>query len=166
MNAATLFATIANIVGLPAHVSEYWLSTVMGASGGAAPAPDTREGGGILLDRATLRELEVLGAGDAQFVDRLLHNYLHDSEALLAKIEMAVAQKRYDSVRELCHALKGNSLSIGAFAVCDRAQLIDRATVGELRFRGAAMVKSLRADHEKTCVAVDDYVIHRQAVSR
>jgi two-component system sensor histidine kinase RpfC len=165
VNAATLFATIASIVGLPANISDYWLNTAMNTSS-AAPVSDTRDKAGILLDDATLKDLETLGAGDPLFVDRLLRNYLHDSEELLAKIELAVTQKHFDSVREYCHALKGNSLSIGAFAVCECAERIDRASLGELRFRGAAMVKSLHADYERTCVAIDNYMIRRKAVAR
>jgi two-component system sensor histidine kinase RpfC len=166
VNASTLFSTIAKLLGMPAATAEHWLSTVMKTHAPAsAPAPETRANTAVLLDDLTLRELETLGAGDMFFVDRLLRNYLHDAEELLSRIEQAIAQKHYGSVREYCHALKGNSLSIGAFSVYERAEIMDRADLGELRFRGAAMVKSLRADYEATSAAIDDYMTRRQTAS-
>ena len=167
VNASTLFGTIAKLLGMPAVTAEHWLSTAMRTHTPAAsvPTPDTRAKTAVLLDDVTLRELETLGAGDMFFVDRLLRNYLHDAEELLSRIEQAIAQKHYGSVREHCHALKGNSLSIGAFSVYERAEAIDRADLGELRFRGAAMVKSLRADYEATNAAIDDYMTRRQTAS-
>jgi two-component system, sensor histidine kinase RpfC len=164
VDAATLFDTVAKQLDLPASTSERWLNTAMGARG-SSPIPDSRKAG-VLLDDATLSELEILGAGDALFVELLLRNYLHDSEDLLAKIEHAIENKQYDSVREYCHALKGNSLSIGAFAVCDRAETIDQANLGELRFRGASMIRSLRTDYEATSSAIADYLTLRQSASR
>lgn len=163
VDAPTLFGTIAKLLGLPATVSENWLNTAL-STPGPGPGPNSQKAG-VVLDDTTLRELENLGAIDTLFVDRLLRNYLQDSEALLAKIEHAIERKHYGSVREYCHALKGNSLSIGAFAVCSRAEAIDRANLGELRFRGASMVRSLLNDYEATCAAIDDYLIRRQAAS-
>jgi len=166
VNASTLFSTIAKLLGMPATTAEHWLSSAMKTHTPASvPAPDTRAKTAVLLDDATLRELETLGAGDMFFVDRLLRNYLHDAEELLSRIEQAIAQKHYGSVREYCHALKGNSLSIGAFSIYERAETIDRADLGELRFRGAAMVKSLRTDFEATSAAIDDYMTRRQTAS-
>ena len=166
VNASTLFSTIAKLMGMPAATAEHWLGTAMKTHAPApVPVPDTRTQTAALLDDATLRELETLGAGDLFFVDRLLRNYLHDAEELLSRIEQAIAQKHYGAVREHCHALKGNSLSIGAFSVYERAETIDRADLGELRFRGATMVKSLRVDYEATSAAIDDYMTRRQTAS-
>lgn len=165
VDASTLFGTIANLFGMPSTTAEHWLHTVMGGSGSSLPAPASAETSAA-LDAATLRELEILGAGDALFVQRLLRNYLRDSGELLDKIEHAVKQKQYGALRDHCHALKGNSLSIGARGVFGRAETIDRAGPDELRFRGTAMVGLLRTDYAAARAAIEDYLSRRQTASR
>ncbi|BBP03786.1 sensory/regulatory protein RpfC [Sulfuriferula plumbiphila] len=163
VDASTLFGTIANLLGMPSASAEHWLNTVMGGSRSSPPASaETR----AVLDAATLRELEILGAGDALFVQRLLRNYLRDSGELLDRIEHAVQQKQYGALRDHCHALKGNSLSIGARGVFGRAETIDRAGPGELRFRGSAMVGLLRTDYAAARAAIEDYLSRRQTAAR
>lgn len=165
VDASTLFGTIANLLGMPSTTAEDWLNTVMGGSGSSLPAPVSAEMSAA-LDAATLRELEILGTGDALFVQRLLRNYLRDSGELLDKIEHAVKQKQYGALRDHCHALKGNSLSIGARGVFGRAETIDRAGPDELRFRGTAMVGLLRTDYAAARAAIEDYLSRRQTASR
>ena len=165
VDASTLFGTIANLLGMPSTTAEHWLNTVMGGSGSSLPAPASAETSAA-LDAATLRELEILGAGDALFVQRLLRNYLRDSGELLDKIEHAVKQKQYGALRDHCHALKGNSLSIGARGVFSRAETIDRAGPDELRFRGTAMVGLLRTNYAAARAAIEDYLSRRQTASR
>lgn len=165
VDASTLFGTIANLLGMPSTTAEHWLNTVMGGSRSSPPAPATAETSAA-LDAATLRELEILGAGDALFVQRLLRNYLRDSDELLDRIEHAVKQKQYGALRDHCHALKGNSLSVGARGVFDHAETIDRAGPDELRFRGTAMVGLLRTDYATARAAIEDYLSRRQTASR
>ncbi len=164
VDAATLFGTIANLLGMPSTTAELWLNTVMGGSGPSLPAPTSAETSAV-LDATTLRELEILGAGDALFVQRLLRNYLRDSGELLDKIEHAIKQNQYGALRDHCHALKGNSLSIGARGVFGRAETIDRAAPGELRFRGSAMAGLLRTDYAAARAAIEDYLSRRQTAS-
>lgn len=162
VDAHTLFETIAKLVALPAATAEQWLNFAMrGATPTQAELPmsDLEN----VLDINTLIELENLGAGDALFVPRLLRNYLHDSEILLNQIEDAVRLKQYGILRDHCHALKGNSLSIGAHNLFKRAETIDRADPGELRFRGPAMVGLLRADFLITQTSIEAYINRRQA---
>lgn len=165
VDASTLFGAIANLLGMPSTTAELWLNTVMGGSRPSLPAPAGAETSAV-LDAATLRELEILGAGDALFVQRLLRNYLRDSGELLDKIEYAVKQKQYGALRDHCHALKGNSLSIGARGVFIRAETMDRADPGELRFRGSAMAGLLRTDYAAARAAIEDYLSRRQTASR
>ena len=162
VDAHTLFDTIAKLVALPATTAEQWLSFAMR---GATPTQPEMLMSDLenTLDLNTLIELESLGAGDALFVPRLLHNYLRDSEVLLNQIEDAVQLKQYGILRDHCHALKGNSLSIGAHNLFKRAETIDRADPGELRFRGSAMVGLLRVDFLTTQTSIEAYINRRQA---
>ncbi|MES2366582.1 MAG: ATP-binding protein [Pseudomonadota bacterium] len=164
VDASTLFNTIANLLGMPATTAENWLNTVMGGLTHHSTQVSTQTN--PVLDAATLNELEILGAGDTLFVQRLLRNYLRDSGELLDKIEHAIKHKQYGVLRDHCHALKGNSLSIGARGVFGRAETIDQADPGELRFRGVAMVGLLRTDYVAARTAIEDYLSRRQTATR
>ena len=165
VDAHTLFDTIARLLDMPAATAENWLNIAMRGTTPAQADIDIADLGEV-LDINTLMELERLGAGDALFVQRLLRNYLRDSEALLDQIEEAVRLKQYGTLRDHCHALKGNSLSIGARNVFKRAETIDRADPGELRFRGSAMVGLLRADFLTAQACIEDYLDRRQSATR
>ena len=97
---------------------------------------------------------------------RLLCNYLSDSEELLDQIDHAIKHKHYGALRDHCHALKGNSLGVGARDVFARAEIMDRAEMGELRLHGATMAASLRRDYVVARAAIEDYLVRRQAASR
>jgi two-component system sensor histidine kinase RpfC len=165
VDASILFGTIADLLGRPATTAEGWLNTVLGGTESGLFASTSAETGAI-LEATTLKELEILGAGDALFVHRLLRNYLRDSEELLDKIDHAIKHEYYGALRDHCHALKGNSLGVGARGVFDRAETMDRADPGELRFRGATMAESLRRDYAAARGAIEDYLTRRQAASR
>jgi two-component system sensor histidine kinase RpfC len=165
VDAHTLFDTIAKLLDMPAATAENWLNIAMRGATPAQADIDIADLGEV-LDINMLMELERLGAGDALFVQRLLRNYLRDSEALLDQIEQAVQLKQYGILRDHCHALKGNSLSIGARNVFKRAETIDRADPGELRFRGSAMVGLLRADFLTAQACIEDYLNRRQSATR
>ena len=161
VDAPTLFRTIADLLGMPATTAENWLATLM--QGANTALPDSAENQtSSLLDATTLRELEILGASDSQFVQRLLNNYLRDADAQLEQIEYAIKNRQYGVLHDLCHALKGNSLSVGARVVFTRAETIDRANPGELRFRGVAMVGLLRVDYVATRADIETYLSRRQ----
>ena len=164
VDAPTLFRTIADLLGMPATTAENWLATLM--QGANTALPDSAENQtSSLLDATTLRELEILGASDTQFVQRLLNNYLRDADAQLEQIEYAIKNRQYGVLHDLCHALKGNSLSVGARIVFTRAETIDRANPGELRFRGVAMVGLLRVDYVATRADIEAYLSRRQSAA-
>ena len=66
-----------------------------------------------ILDYQTLESLNKL-TDDNNFVPSLINGYLSDSREQLSNMELAVSNKQYDLFRELLHAMKGSSGSIGA----------------------------------------------------
>jgi two-component system sensor histidine kinase RpfC len=66
-----------------------------------------------ILDFQTLESLTRL-TDDITFLPTLISGYLADSKILLSDMELAVSNKQYDQFRELLHAMKGSSGSIGA----------------------------------------------------
>ena len=67
----------------------------------------------LILDYPTLENLKML-TNDNSFVPTLISGYLTDSKKQLSQMELTVSNKQYDLFRELLHAMKGSSGSIGA----------------------------------------------------
>jgi two-component system sensor histidine kinase RpfC len=164
MDALTLFGTIANLLNFPSNTAEQWMSVAMSdARHHATPPISIQED---ILNASILQKLEMLGAGDTLFVHRLLRNYLRDAIELIDSIDNSLKEKKYGALHEICHALKGNSLSIGAHQITKCTETIDQATPAELRFRGAAMVEQLRKEYTSLQSAIEDYLSHRVSATR
>jgi len=67
----------------------------------------------LILDYPTLENLKML-TDDNSFVPTLISGYLTDSKKQISQMESTVSNKQYDLFRELLHAMKGSSGSIGA----------------------------------------------------
>lgn len=155
-----LFDTIANLKGsipVSSQVAQLY------ASQNTAPRQDALDND--VLSGSTLSELELLGGKDSMFVPRLLGKYVTDCGALIKLIKQNLGARRYGELHEFCHALKGNSLSIGALTVSKQADLMDKASPEELRFRGAIMLEQLENEFEAAKHAINDYLSSRQAAS-
>jgi two-component system sensor histidine kinase RpfC len=94
---------------------------------------------GRSLNAATLASLETLGKR-SDFVTRLIHGFLEDTEALLGKMQQALLEQRYNEFKDLAHALKGSSGSVGAEALHQIATSIGRLTHDELRIQATALM--------------------------
>jgi len=107
INIQKLLSTIANFSSKIKHVD----STDKAECGNQCTnttAPTTS-----LIDQATLESIKRLSTDDSFFTG-LVMGYLTDAENLISEMEIAVAKKDYTRFKELMHALKGSSGSIGA----------------------------------------------------
>ncbi|MEN8204388.1 MAG: ATP-binding protein [Pseudomonadota bacterium] len=66
-----------------------------------------------IIDYQTLESLNSL-TDDNNFIPTLISGYLTDTKEQLSHMELAVSNKQYDIFRELLHAMKGSSGSVGA----------------------------------------------------
>jgi len=81
-----------------------------------------------LIDQAALQSIKELSTNKTFFIN-LISGYLSDSEKLISEMEVAIAKKDYRNFREMTHALKGSSGSIGAtklYKICSE-------TTGDLK---------------------------------
>lgn len=155
IEAATLFNTIENILSLPANTADLWMSNALSTP---VETESNLGANNSDLDLNTLKELEKIGAGDDLFMHRLLRNYLNDSDKLINKIEMAVKQKHYGELHDFCHALKGNSLSVGAIKLAATTESISKLSRSATVTQSAEMLEILNADFARLTVAVEDYL--------
>jgi two-component system, sensor histidine kinase RpfC len=154
IDAATLFNTIESILNLAPNTAAQWMNDALSP---VHIESDLAEDN-LQLDLDTLKELEKIGAGDELFMHRLLRNYLSDSVKLIYKIETAVKQKRYGELHDYCHAIKGNSLSIGAVQLASTTEMIGKLDSSTPPAQALEMLNNLNSDFSKLTLSVEDYL--------
>ena len=155
IDAATLFNTIERICKLAPNTATQWMNNALNKP---VEVESDLKADNMHLDLDTLKELEKIGAGDELFIHRLLRNYLSDSVKLIYKIETAAKQKRYGELHDHCHALKGNSLSVGATQLAETTELIGRLNASVPTAQVLEMMTKLNSDFSKLTLAVEDYL--------
>ena len=154
IDATTLFNTIESILNLAPNTAAQWMSNALSP----VNIESDLEAGNLHLDLNTLNELEKIGAGDELFMHRLLRNYLSDSVKLIYKIETAVKQKRYGELHDYCHAIKGNSLSVGAVQLALISEKVGQINSSIPLAQTLEMLDGLNNDFYKLTLAVEDYL--------
>jgi two-component system sensor histidine kinase RpfC len=155
IDATTLFNTIERILKLAPNTAAEWMNNALNKPVHIQHQPETINSS---LDLYTLSELEKIGAGDDLFMHRLLRNYLSDAIKQIAKIEAAVKQKQYGALQDYCHALKGNSLSVGAIKLAstiDRFAMLNASTHAS---KALDLLENLNSDFTKLTIAIEDYL--------
>jgi two-component system sensor histidine kinase RpfC len=109
------------------------------------------------LDPRYLQELSDLG-GNSDFVVRLAWTFLKGSKEKVRGLERAVADRDLEKVRELAHALKGNSGQIGALALMRACELFSGIAAGELERNGEAYLEEVKEELSRARTALDEYL--------
>ncbi len=155
IDAATLFNTIEHILNLAPNTAAQWMNNALN---NPVNIETDLEADNLELDLHTLKELEKIGAGDELFMHRLLRNFLADSLKLIYKIEAAAKQKHFGELHDYCHALKGNSLSVGATQLATTTDMIGRLNASIPLNQALEMLDNLNSDFSKLTLAVEDYL--------
>jgi len=155
IDAATLFNTIERILNLAPNTAAQWMNNALNSP---VNIESDLEEDNLELDLHTLKELEKIGAGDELFMHRLLRNFLADSLKLIYKIEAAAKQKHYGELHDYCHALKGNSLSVGATQLATTTEMIGKLNASIPTKQVLEMLDNLNSDFSKLTLAVEDYL--------
>ena len=129
-------------------------------------APETEESGGAApegqeespcLDPRYLQELSELG-GSSDFVIRLAWTFLKGSKEKVRGLERAVADRDVEKVRELAHALKGNSGQIGALALMLACERFSGISAAELERNGEIYLEEVKEELSRARTALDEYL--------
>ena len=116
------------------------------------------------VDAAVLADLAKLSQ-DQTFVERLVNGFRTDTERLVREITDALAQRRYEHVKDAAHALKGGAASVGASHLAQLAGRLDKATHDALRLRAAQWTEELLAASHAALHALDSYLERRREQS-
>lgn len=165
IDAATLFNTIENTLNLAANTANHWMNNVLNFNQPIKIISDLAENN-LSLDINTLLELEKIGAGDDLFMHRLLKNYLADSLKMINKISVALKQRHFGELQDYCHALKGNSLSIGAQQLANTTESLSKLSPSIPASKSQEILDQLNTDFAKLTLAVEDYLRRPEVASK
>ncbi|MDP2070683.1 ATP-binding protein [Methylotenera sp.] len=160
IDAATLFNTIERILNLAPNTATQWMNNALNSPVSIKHALEIDN---AALDLHTLKELEKIGAGDDLFMHRLLRNYLSDSGKQITKIETAVKQKQYGALQDYCHALKGNSLSVGATQLAATVDIFGKLNASTNSAQILEMLEFLNNDFSQLTIAIEGYLKRPEA---
>jgi two-component system, sensor histidine kinase RpfC len=155
IDAATLFNTMESILNLAPNTAATWMNNALN---NPIEVESDLAANNTALNLDTLKELERIGAGDELFMHRLLRNYLADSVKIIYKIETAVKQKRYGELHDFCHALKGNSLSVGALQLAEITENIGKLSASVPFNTALEMLDNLNRNFGHLTIAIEDYL--------
>jgi two-component system sensor histidine kinase RpfC len=110
----------------------------------------------IILNYATLAELERIGQ-DRMFVDGLLEGFIKDNNKLMERMEGAILLLKFEEFKEILHAIKGSSASIGAVSLRMTCHQLEKLTHGELKSDTRAVLDAVRNAFNKLCAAIEHY---------
>lgn len=165
IEASILFNTIEKTLALPPNTANYWMNNVFNINKPIDVVSDLSDDN-ISLDIKTLHELEKIGAGDDLFMHRLLKNYLADSLKMISNISEAVKLKQYGELQDHCHALKGNSLSVGALQLASSTETLSKLKSTTTAKDSQELLNKLNTDFSKLTLAIEDYLRRPEVASK
>jgi len=110
-----------------------------------------------IVDVAILNDLARLSP-DPTFVTRLIDGFRSDTERLAKEICAALTERRYASVRDSAHALKGGAASVGAMQLTQLARKLEQSTPETLRIKAAQLIEELLRISSQTLTSLDEHL--------
>jgi len=128
-----------------------------------APAPRSDERPPLtvvdtpLLDVNSLKDLSVL-SNDPTFIERLIQGFETDCHRLVQQIVDGLTQRKYESVKDAAHALKGGAGSVGATQLTQFAVRLEKWSHEMMRLKSAVLTEELMRLAERTLAALHEYL--------
>jgi len=114
-----------------------------------------------VVNEETLSHLEELGSSPG-FIEKLVNVFLADNATLVAKIESAVSAHAFKEFRNLLHALKGSSASMGADRLTRLCTSLGGLNDGELRLQAPGLLRSLTHELGAARSELERYIAERR----
>lgn len=108
-----------------------------------------------ILNLEKLAELASIAPGDDSFLYEIFRSFLNESQQLVAQITAALCVKNFEQLPALCHALKGNSLNVGADALAQIASEIEGLKIGQLLFRAELLTDKIQIELERVKLEIE-----------
>ena len=114
-----------------------------------------------VVDYRVLDDLSNLST-DPTFVERLIRGFKSDANRLAKSIGDGIAARRYESVKDAAHALKGGAGSVGATQLVQLAVRIEKASHDTLRVKAATWIEELGQATTAALAALEQHLEERR----
>ena len=116
-----------------------------------------------LIDEVRIHEVKKI-ARDSNFLTELMRGFCGDVEALLDRLDVAIANEQSSGITEIMHALKGASLGIGAQQLAARCAAIEDAVAKRQYAQLRVLALGMRKCFDATSIKLTSY--SKQGASR
>ena len=140
VDAITLLDTIARLTSTVNTVDAAELS----------PAVDDDSDQSSLLNESTLHQLALLGEGQDNFLQVVIHGYISETEKILETMRTSLANQEYATFKELAHIIKGSSGNVGADAMYTLCSEIMQCPPADLNLKASMLLKQAHACFKTT----------------
>jgi two-component system sensor histidine kinase RpfC len=140
VDAITLLDTIARLTSTVNTVDATELS----------PAVDDDSDQSSLLNESTLHQLALLGEGQDNFLQVVIHGYISETEKILETMRTSLANQEYATFKELAHIIKGSSGNVGADAMYTLCSEIMQCPPTDLNLKASMLLKQAHACFKTT----------------
>lgn len=123
---------------------------------GAEPGDVGAKGPPPRLDRKALADLEALGG--KEFLTQVVHEFIADTEDIIAEVEVAVVQRDVPGFRAGAHAVCSGAANIGVTALRELCSDWQFLAARDLERAGPAMLAQLRGEWAQTRAALIAHV--------
>lgn len=136
VDAATLLDTVARLTA----------TDIIADSAQFPPRPQhkTDDATGELLNEDTLQQLSFLGGGQNEFLQRVIHGFISETEKLLDSMSGAIERREFYRVKELAHIIKGSSGNVGADALHALCETLMQSNPDMLKREATALHRQLQ----------------------
>lgn len=103
-----------------------------------------------LLNENTLHQLTLLGEGQDNFLQVVIHGYISETEKILEAMRTSLANHEYATFKELAHIIKGSSGNVGADAMYTLCSEIMQCPPADLDLKASMLMKQVHACFKTT----------------
>ena len=114
-----------------------------------------------IVDVQVLEDLGRLSP-DSTFIERLVAGFRSDADRIAADVATALDARRYEAIKDIAHALKGGSASVGALQLMHCAARLEKTGADVLRQRPTQLVEEMQRTIRETFRVLDQFVEQRR----
>ncbi len=118
-----------------------------------------------VLDRQCLADLEQVST-EPRFLDELIVEFMVENRRLIDGLENALIEHEWDKVKDILHAIKGSSLSVGATSLKLLCRHIEKLSPAEMKTHSPDMMFEIRQAFVRLCQELELYRQQRQQIPR
>jgi two-component system sensor histidine kinase RpfC len=103
-----------------------------------------------MLNENTLHQLALLGEGQDNFLQVVIHGYISETEKILEAMRTSLTNHEYATFKELAHIIKGSSGNVGADAMYTLCSEIMQCPPADLDLKASMLLKQVHACFKTT----------------